>query len=206
MLKQPEIDQDDHDEFTPDEIVRIKNSHFPDTLRDNLRAAKKEARRAKHFSSSSDGGDSKLGSPVGSASDNTYESVAEARMSAAQRLWNAEQKQRAKSDASLARTPSSIPKPEPKPEPQEKQVTKELKTGPAAHFTPKDAHVKRGQFVGGESKKKGADGKACWDNYRYNGTENGKDKCVKVSEDVENIMAALIDKIIVNEATTGRNK
>ena len=40
--------------------------------------------------------------------------VAEARMSAAQRLWNAEQKQRAKSDASLARTPSSIPKPEEK--------------------------------------------------------------------------------------------
>uniref|UniRef100_UPI00336513E3 hypothetical protein n=1 Tax=Haliscomenobacter sp. TaxID=2717303 RepID=UPI00336513E3 len=71
------IDQDDHDEFTPDEIVRIKNSHFPDTLRDNLRAAKKEARRAKHFPSSSDGGDSKLGSPVGSASDNTYEGVAE---------------------------------------------------------------------------------------------------------------------------------
>ena len=71
------IDQDDHDEFTPHELVRIKNSHFPDTLRDNLRAAKKEARRAKHFSSSSDGGDSKLGSPVGSASDNTYEGVAE---------------------------------------------------------------------------------------------------------------------------------
>ena len=30
------------------------------------------------------------------------------------------------------------------------------------------------------AKKKGADGKACWDGYRYNGTENGKDKCVKV--------------------------
>ena len=71
------IDQDDHDEFTSAEIKRIKNSHFPDTLRDNLRAAKKEARRAKHFSSSSDGGDSKLGSPVGSASDNTYEGVTE---------------------------------------------------------------------------------------------------------------------------------
>lgn len=27
-------------------------------------------------------------------------------------------------------------------------------------------------------KKKGADGKACWDGYRYAGTENGKDKCV----------------------------
>jgi hypothetical protein len=33
-----------------------------------------------------------------------------------------------------------------------------------------------------EEKIKGADGKACWDNYRYNGTENGKDSCVKVKE------------------------
>lgn len=32
------------------------------------------------------------------------------------------------------------------------------------------------------SKKKGIDGKACWDGYRYAGTEKGKDKCVKVSE------------------------
>ena len=32
------------------------------------------------------------------------------------------------------------------------------------------------------AKKKGIDGKACWDGYRYAGTENGKDKCVKVSE------------------------
>ena len=31
-------------------------------------------------------------------------------------------------------------------------------------------------------KIKGADGKACWDGYRYAGTENGKDKCVKVNE------------------------
>ena len=27
-------------------------------------------------------------------------------------------------------------------------------------------------------KKKGSDGRACWDGYRYAGTENGKDKCV----------------------------
>lgn len=35
-----------------------------------------------------------------------------------------------------------------------------------------------------ESKKKikGADGKACWDGYKYAGTENGKDKCVKVKK------------------------
>ena len=30
-----------------------------------------------------------------------------------------------------------------------------------------------------EGKVKGADGKACWKGYRYAGTENGKDKCVK---------------------------
>lgn len=33
-----------------------------------------------------------------------------------------------------------------------------------------------------EGKKKGADGKACWQGYRYNGTENGKDSCVKVKK------------------------
>ncbi len=35
-----------------------------------------------------------------------------------------------------------------------------------------------------KEKKKGADGKACWDGYRYGGTENGKDKCIKVDESV----------------------
>ena len=57
-----------------------------------------------------------------------------------------------------------------------------------------------------ESKKKGADGKACWDGYRYNGTENGKDSCVKVSEDVQDVMDALINKIIVNEAVQNNRK
>jgi hypothetical protein len=132
--------------------------------------------------------------------------VAEAPKSAAVRLGNAIKRVQGTTAASQARSviPSSIPKPEPKP--QEKQVTKELKTGPAAHFTPKDAHVKRGQFVGGESKKKGADGKACWDGYRYNGTKNGKDSCVKVSEDIENIMSTLINKILVNEAIQNNNR
>ena len=31
-------------------------------------------------------------------------------------------------------------------------------------------------------KEKGADGKACWDGYKYAGTEDGKDKCVKMEE------------------------
>ena len=33
-----------------------------------------------------------------------------------------------------------------------------------------------------EEKIKGKDGKACWEGYRYNGTKNGKDDCVKVDE------------------------
>jgi len=32
------------------------------------------------------------------------------------------------------------------------------------------------------AKKKGADGKACWEGYRFNGTKNGKDSCVKVKQ------------------------
>ena len=55
----------------------------------------------------------------------------EARMSAAQRLSNAWDKQRAKSNASLARTPSSIPKKQ-EPEPQEKQVAKKIDESRAA--------------------------------------------------------------------------
>tara|TARA_R100000008_G_C3531191_1_gene139382 strand:- start:59 stop:532 length:474 start_codon:yes stop_codon:yes gene_type:complete len=35
-----------------------------------------------------------------------------------------------------------------------------------------------------EDKVKGADGKACWKGYRYAGTEDGKDKCVKIGEKV----------------------
>ena len=32
------------------------------------------------------------------------------------------------------------------------------------------------------TKKKGADGKACWKGYRYAGTKGGKDRCVKVKK------------------------
>jgi len=31
-----------------------------------------------------------------------------------------------------------------------------------------------------EGKEQGVDGKACWDGYKYAGTENGKDKCVPI--------------------------
>lgn len=32
------------------------------------------------------------------------------------------------------------------------------------------------------TKKKGADGAACWEGYRFAGTVNGKDKCVKMKK------------------------
>lgn len=42
--------------------------------------------------------------------------------------------------------------------------------------------MRASEFIS-EGKKKGKDGKACWKGYRYNGTKNGKDSCVKVKED-----------------------
>lgn len=63
------IDQDDYDEFTSDEIERIRDAIFPDTLRDNLRAAKKAAQRKAYLDSlrGPDGGDSSISGPVGTA-------------------------------------------------------------------------------------------------------------------------------------------
>jgi|TARA_R110000824_G_scaffold32156_2_gene103986 hypothetical protein len=45
-----------------------------------------------------------------------------------------------------------------------------------------------------EEKKKGIDGKACWDGYKYAGTENGKDKCVPMEEEQD--VDAIIDEEI----------
>jgi len=36
-----------------------------------------------------------------------------------------------------------------------------------------------------EGKEQGADGKACWDGYKHAGTEDGKDKCVKMEEETK---------------------
>lgn len=36
-----------------------------------------------------------------------------------------------------------------------------------------------------EGKEQGVDGKACWKGYKYAGTKNGKDKCVKMKEEKE---------------------
>ena len=88
------------------------------------------------------------------------------------------------------------------------------KLGPAGQWKntgpSKNRPARAGDLVGGDSvqhndtpieeKIKGADGKACWKGYKYAGTKNGKDKCVPMSENVENIMDSLINKIVVNEA------
>lgn len=42
--------------------------------------------------------------------------------------------------------------------------------------------VEKPKLSQNEEKKKGIDGKPCWKGYRYAGTENGKDKCVPISE------------------------
>ena len=36
-----------------------------------------------------------------------------------------------------------------------------------------------------DGKEQGADGKACWKGYKYDGTEDGKDKCVPMEEEVK---------------------
>jgi hypothetical protein len=54
----------------------------------------------------------------------------------------------------------------------------------------------RHKLVGETDKKKGADGKACWKNFKYAGTKNGKDKCVPIGEAYEAEMAAAILKLV----------
>ena len=53
----------------------------------------------------------------------------------------------------------------------------------SVHYTPEEYAVEAKNQQG---KEQGADGKACWKGYKYAGTENGKDKCVKM-EDVAEI-------------------
>ena len=52
-----------------------------------------------------------------------------------------------------------------------------------------------------EKKIKGADGKECWKGYRYNGTKDGKDDCVKVKENVvsDNESSSLKAKIAADD-------
>jgi hypothetical protein len=79
---------------------------------------------------------------------------------------------------------------------KDKQLGQKVAQNKAKARQEKDTLQKYAGKKVGEEKKKGADGKACWKGYRYAGTENGKDKCIPVGEDIENIMGALIESII----------
>lgn len=48
-----------------------------------------------------------------------------------------------------------------------------------------DINSIRNEAKNAEGKEQGADGKACWKGYKYAGTENGKDKCVKAGYEME---------------------
>ena len=84
--------------------------------------------------------------------------------------------------------------------------SKKNKLGKAGHWDQsKKRPAQAGDLVGGDAgaaesyeKKKGKDGKACWKNYKYAGTENGKDKCVPMEESIENLMAGFI-KLLENK-------
>lgn len=76
---------------------------------------------------------------------NKEETVAEAKESAAVRMQREIEKQRARSDASLQRTPSSIPKPEPK----SPMKTEESELGEAnTEYTHQVIHNKTGKVIG----------------------------------------------------------
>tara|TARA_R110001606_G_scaffold209670_3_gene356938 strand:- start:491 stop:946 length:456 start_codon:yes stop_codon:yes gene_type:complete len=55
-------------------------------------------------------------------------------------------------------------------------------------------------------KIKGIDGKACWDGYRYAGTKDGKDKCIKVDEINMNINEVLGMELVDETITEAKFK
>lgn len=54
------------------------------------------------------------------------------------------------------------------------------------------------------SKIKGIDGKACWDGYRYAGTKNGKDRCIKVEHIKEIAICDRCAIMLLNALRRGR--
>ena len=53
------------------------------------------------------------------------------------------------------------------------------------------------------AKIKGIDGKSCWTGYRYAGTENGKDKCVKVEVIEEGKMCEVCALALIKDIQSG---
>jgi hypothetical protein len=65
----------------------------------------------------------------------------------------------------------------------------------SVHYTPEEFAA---EAKNKEGKEQGADGKACWKGYKYAGTKNGKDECVKM-EDVAEIATAYFMNEGLNE-------
>jgi hypothetical protein len=106
----------------------IKTAEQPGVSEGSKRKKKKTSRALGRYFFPGYGyyGSGESGGGSGDGGESINRGMAETRMSAAQRLSNAWDKQRAKSDASLRRTPSSIPKsmPEPKkPDTEPKTVS-----------------------------------------------------------------------------------
>jgi len=78
-----------------------------------------------------------------------------------------------------------------------KAGSRERMRAPGSAGAPSAQDFKNASETVAEAKKdkaKGADGKACWDGYRYSGTTNGKDDCVEVEEAEE--LFDLIEDVI----------
>ena len=139
-----------------------------------------------------------------------YKQSIEEAMSASRRWHDALQREKERRERNERAGQELLnPKKKEEPKPEEKKTEMmdpdkfsgypKNKLGPAAHLkgtTKRGAHA--GDLVGETDKKKGADGKACWDGYRYNGTENGSDKCVKIGEAWEMEMSHAISKLFEN--------
>jgi len=166
----------------------------------------------------------RLRAPALTVGTNRSQGVSEAPKSAAVRLGNAIKRVQGTTAASQARSviPSSIPKPEPKKDEKTNERmmpasmfagSKKNKLGPAGQWKntgpKKNKPAQAGDLVGGmeESLK---DSNPCWKGYHPVGTKKKSGKtvpnCVPVSENVENIMDALINKIVVNEAIQNNRK
>jgi hypothetical protein len=89
--------------------------------------------------------------------------------------------------------------------------SKKNKLGPAGQLKATNDHARAGDLVGGgmEEEKQRLDPK-CWKGYKKSGTKMKGgvrvNNCVPVSEDIENIMDTLINKIIVNEAIQNNSR
>ena len=156
--------------------------------------------------------------------------VAEERMSAAAKLQRAFDRERSKSDASrkrgeevMVQARADWEKKQAAEKNKEQGVAEKMlpksafagsdknKLGPAAHAKGKQkGPVKRGQFVGGMEEEKQRLDPSCWTGYKKQGTKMKGgvrvNNCVPVSEDIENIMDVLINKIIINEAVQNNKR